>query len=87
MIARRLAPTLQRSAKSLLLLGPRQTGKSTLVAQLEPDLTINKLGSRWTSDFFGKKHHSLVLYLGTERRRLEGIDVFPWQEGLQTIGL
>lgn len=34
-------PTLRRSAKSLLLLGPRQTGKSTLVAQLELDLTIN----------------------------------------------
>ena len=41
MIARRLAPTLRRSTKSLLLLGPRQTGKSTLMAQLEPDLTIN----------------------------------------------
>ncbi len=41
MIARRLTPTLRRSVKSLLLLGPRQTGKSTLVAQLEPDLTIN----------------------------------------------
>ena len=27
--------------KSILLLGPRQTGKSTLVAQLIPDLTIN----------------------------------------------
>src|SRR6266481_4641921 len=41
MIARCLMPILQRSTKSLLLLGPRQTGKSTLVAQLEPDLTIN----------------------------------------------
>lgn len=41
MITRRLAPTLQRSKKSVLLLGPRQTGKSTLIAQIEPGLTIN----------------------------------------------
>ena len=41
MIARRLFTQLQRSTKSILLLGPRQTGKSTLVAQLTPDLTIN----------------------------------------------
>ena len=41
MIARRLFPQLQRSTQSILLLGPRQTGKSTLVAQLTPDLTIN----------------------------------------------
>jgi predicted AAA+ superfamily ATPase len=41
MIPRRLAPLLQRSAKSFLLLGPRQTGRSTLVAQLAPDLSIN----------------------------------------------
>ena len=36
-----MAPLRQRSAKSILLLGPRQTGKSTLVGQLDPDLTIN----------------------------------------------
>jgi predicted AAA+ superfamily ATPase len=41
MIARRIEAALRRSKKSLLLLGPRQTGKSTLVARLEPELTIN----------------------------------------------
>ena len=41
MIARLLARSLQRSTKSILLLGPRQTGKSTLVRALQPDLTIN----------------------------------------------
>lgn len=28
-------------AKSLLLLGPRQVGKSTLIRSLKPDVTIN----------------------------------------------
>lgn len=41
MLARRLLPSLAASTKSVLLLGPRQTGKSTLMAALEPDLTIN----------------------------------------------
>jgi predicted AAA+ superfamily ATPase len=41
MIARQLRPFLARSSKSVLLLGPRQTGKSTLIATLAPDLTLN----------------------------------------------
>ena len=39
MIQRTLEKLLRGSRKSLLLLGPRQTGKSTLVAALKPDLT------------------------------------------------
>lgn len=41
MLARALSPVLGASKKSFLLLGPRQTGKSTLVSSLNPDLTIN----------------------------------------------
>jgi predicted AAA+ superfamily ATPase len=41
MITRGLAAVLRQSKKSVLLLGPRQTGKSTLIASLAPDLTIN----------------------------------------------
>jgi len=38
---RTLGPLLARSKKSVLLLGPRQTGKSTLMASLAPHLSIN----------------------------------------------
>jgi len=41
MIKRILAAILARAKKSFLLLGPRQTGKSTLVSSLKPDLSIN----------------------------------------------
>lgn len=41
MFTRRLLPELERSTRSLLLLGPRQTGKSTLMRALEPNLEIN----------------------------------------------
>jgi uncharacterized protein len=38
---RLLARPLQDSPKSVLLLGPRQVGKSTLIRSLDPDLMIN----------------------------------------------
>lgn len=41
MYPRRLAKLLGRGTKSFLLLGPRQVGKSTLVRQLAPALSIN----------------------------------------------
>lgn len=40
-LRRSLFSKLQKSKKSLLLLGPRQTGKSTLIRSLKPDLEIN----------------------------------------------
>lgn len=41
MLARHLASLLKRCPKSILLLGPRQTGKSTLISSFAPDLTLN----------------------------------------------
>ncbi|MCX6363592.1 MAG: AAA family ATPase [Actinobacteria bacterium] len=41
MYSRCLRPSLQRSTSSVLLLGPRQVGKSTLMRSLDPDLEIN----------------------------------------------
>jgi uncharacterized protein len=41
MITRRISENLVSSKKSILLLGPRQTGKSTLIRSLEPGLEIN----------------------------------------------
>lgn len=41
MITRLLSKKIRNSPKSILLLGPRQTGKSTLLNALKPDLIIN----------------------------------------------
>lgn len=41
LIARQISAIITESKKSILLLGPRQTGKSTLIASLKPDLSIN----------------------------------------------
>jgi predicted AAA+ superfamily ATPase len=41
MYIRKIADIIGKSKKSLLLLGPRQTGKSTLFKSMQPDLQIN----------------------------------------------
>ncbi|HWU42333.1 MAG TPA: ATP-binding protein [Bdellovibrio sp.] len=38
---RQISETIKQSKSSILLLGPRQTGKSTLIRDLNPDLSIN----------------------------------------------
>lgn len=44
-------------------------------------------GLRSFADYHGKKHLALVLYLGDERRQIDGLEVMPWQEGLKRMGL
>ena len=41
MYARLLEPRLKREGHHILLLGPRQVGKSTLLGSLQPDITLN----------------------------------------------
>jgi len=41
MIKRKLLDQLKTSSKSILLIGPRQTGKSTLIQELKPSLSFN----------------------------------------------
>jgi predicted AAA+ superfamily ATPase len=41
MFERVLKPQLARGRRGILLLGPRQVGKSTLLRSLKPDLAIN----------------------------------------------
>ncbi len=51
MYPRLLAGTLRSSPRSVLLLGPRQVGKSTLLAALQPDLTLNMASPGTFRDF------------------------------------
>ena len=41
MLSRSIGEKIKQSKKSILLLGPRQTGKSTLLRSLKPDLILN----------------------------------------------
>ena len=44
-------------------------------------------GLRSFGEFYGKRHQARVWYLGDERRRVDGVDVLPWQEGVREMGL
>lgn len=68
MIIRGLEPFLARSRRSVLLLGPRQTGKSTLMARLAPDLTLN-LAHEPTYLEFARNPRELEERLGALGRR------------------
>ncbi|MBI1860662.1 MAG: ATP-binding protein [Deltaproteobacteria bacterium] len=46
LIQRNLLKLLNKTTKSILLLGPRQTGKSTFIESLSPDLSINLADER-----------------------------------------
>jgi len=51
MISRLISAKLIESPKSVLLLGPRQVGKSTLIQSLRPDLAINLNDDKTFLDF------------------------------------
>lgn len=51
MVPRLLSTSLSTAPKSALVLGPRQTGKSTLIASLRPDLTIDLADEATYRDF------------------------------------
>lgn len=44
-------------------------------------------GLRSFAEVNRRKHTPLVLYLGDVARKIEGVDVLSWQEGLRQIGL
>jgi predicted AAA+ superfamily ATPase len=44
-------------------------------------------GFRSFTEFYGKRHHPVVWYTGHHRRKVDGIDVVPWQQGLKDLGL
>ncbi|MBI3292552.1 MAG: ATP-binding protein [Elusimicrobia bacterium] len=49
--------------------------------------TTDLRGLKSFSDYYGKKHHAFVFFLGDHKKQLEGVDILPWQEGIKTLGL
>ena len=38
------------------------------------------------AEYAGRKHRPMVWYLGPERKRINGVDILPWQQGLEALG-
>ena len=53
MYPRILASILESSRRSVLVLDPRQVGKSTLLASLSPDLSLNLASPRTFREYVG----------------------------------
>lgn len=51
MVSRLISAQMKKDWKSILLLGPRQVGKSTLIRELAPDLEINLFDDKTFLDF------------------------------------
>lgn len=73
LIPRKLSPALLKSKKSILLLGPRQTGKSTLIKTLKPQLTIN-LANEQTYIEFARNPNELLERLSAKKYKAVFID-------------
>jgi predicted AAA+ superfamily ATPase len=39
------------------------------------------------AEYYGKPHRAMVFYLGAHRRKIGNVEIFPWQDGLNEIGL
>ncbi|MFN3696758.1 MAG: ATP-binding protein [Pseudobdellovibrio sp.] len=73
MYNRLLAESLRKSSKSILLLGPRQVGKSTILLSLKPDLIINLAKEDEFFDFQGN-HLELASRMAAAKAKTIYID-------------
>lgn len=81
MISRHLTALLEKSPKSVLLLGPRQTGKSTLIRNLKPDLEID-LADEQAYLQFARNPEELKQRLGGSRPKTVFVDEVQRLPGL-----
>lgn len=73
MLERTIAKYIEKSKKSILLLGPRQTGKTTIIKSLKPDLEID-LAIQSTFLEFAKNPYELTQRLHAKKYKTIFID-------------
>ena len=81
MIERNISRFLKKSKKSILLLGPRQTGKSTLIQSLNSELNIN-LALESTFLKFARNPDELIQRLSAKKYKIVFIDEIQRLPGL-----
>lgn len=67
-----------------------ETGEETFAIEAKASSQIGPGDLRWVksfSEFFGKKFRPMVAYLGTHAKKINGVEILPWQEALQALGL
>ncbi len=64
--------------------------KETWAIELKASRTVatsDLTGLARFADYLGKPHRARVWTMGDERRKVGGVDVLPWQQGLRELGL
>ena len=66
-----------------------ERGRDLFAIETKASRTVSAVDLRGLgrfADYAGRKHRPMVWYLGRERKRIEGVDILPWQQGLKAIG-
>ena len=67
-----------------------ESRKDTWAVEVKASKSIGKhdlRGLKRFRDFHGKKCGAAVLYLGTVEKLIDGVEILPWQVGLERMGL
>lgn len=65
-----------------------ECGKETFAVEVKASRTINTSdfrGLKSFSEFYGKKHQRIVIYFGTGKQEVDGIQILPIAEALKVI--
>lgn len=66
-----------------------ETGEKLFALELKASRNVGPTdlnGLKRFTDFYGKKHRPMVVYLGEHAKKIKGIEILPWQKALQTMG-
>ena len=67
-----------------------ETKKQTWAVEVKASKSVGKhdlRGLKRFQEFHGKTCGAVILYLGTVEKLIEGIEILPWQVGLERMGL
>lgn len=67
-----------------------EMGKEVLAVEVKASSNVGRSdlrGLQSFADYYGKKHRPCVVYLGSSRKKIDGVDIFPWQSFLKELNL
>ncbi len=65
-------------------------GKELIAVEVKASANVGKTdlrGLQSFAEYYGRKHRSVVAYLGHTRKIIEGVDILPWQLFLKDLAL
>jgi predicted AAA+ superfamily ATPase len=66
-----------------------ERGRELIAIEAKASRTVNASDLRGLAtftDYAGRRVRSMVWYLGRDAKRINGVDVLPWQRGLEEMG-